>query len=135
MRKTHTLSLGIVFWILGGLLGLHRFYYDSKKMAWLYFFTLGLCGFGWLVDGFLLKKMQIQIEKKQYKQGSANYSLAWLLLIFLGLLGLHKLYLKRKLACFSYFFTLGFFGFGLLYDIATLNRQVEQFNRTSFTDK
>ncbi len=134
MRKTHTLSMGLILWALGGFFGLHRFYYDSKKMAWLYFFTLGLCGVGWLVDLFFLKQMQAKIEKKQYKQGSANYSLAWIFLIFLGLFGIHKLYLKRKLACLSYFFTLGFFGVGLIYDLATLNRQVEQFNRVKTAD-
>lgn len=129
MRKTHTLSMGIVCWALGGFLGLHRFYYDSRKIAWLYFFTLGLLGVGWVADLFFLKKLQAQMEKKRYKQGSANYSLAWILFIFLGILGIHKLYLQKKMTCFAYFFTFGFLGFGLLKDLGTLNKQVEECNR------
>lgn len=37
-----------------GLWGVHKFYLGKNGMGVLYLFTFGLCGYGWLVDLFIL---------------------------------------------------------------------------------
>lgn len=37
-----------------GYLGAHKFYEGKVGMGILYLFTLGLCGFGWIIDALIL---------------------------------------------------------------------------------
>lgn len=37
-------------WLVFGILGVHRFYTRTPRVGMLYFFTLGVCGLGWLSD-------------------------------------------------------------------------------------
>lgn len=53
---------------------------------------------------------------------------AYLLLLFLGALGVHKFYLGRIGAGIFYLFTLGGFGIGLIFDLFTLGQQVKTYN-------
>lgn len=46
--------VAIVIWLFLGLFGGHQFYAGKMKMGLLYFFTAGLFGIGWLVDGICL---------------------------------------------------------------------------------
>ncbi|MFT7242744.1 MAG: hypothetical protein ACI82A_000084 [Candidatus Azotimanducaceae bacterium] len=46
----------------------------------------------------------------------------------LGLLGMHKFYLRRPLLGITYFFTGGLFIFGWLYDLFTMGEQVARYN-------
>jgi TM2 domain-containing membrane protein YozV len=43
-----------LLWFFLGLYGAHRFYLGQNGLGLLYLFTLGLCGIGWLIDGFLI---------------------------------------------------------------------------------
>lgn len=45
-NKTVALILCIVF----GYFGVHQFYVGKSSKGWLYLFTMGLFGFGWLID-------------------------------------------------------------------------------------
>lgn len=54
--------------------------------------------------------------------------IAYLFWFFLGGLGAHKFYLRKKGLGIAYLFTLGFLGFGLLYDLFTLPSQVRGTN-------
>jgi hypothetical protein len=56
---------------------------------------------------------------------------AYLLCIFLGLWGIHRLYLGKTGTGLLYFFTLGLFGIGWLYDLITLSGQVDKINGTA----
>jgi TM2 domain-containing membrane protein YozV len=58
-----------------------------------------------------------------------NYSVAWILLTFLGLFGVHRMYMGKWLTGILYLLTLGLFGLDYLYDYWTLNGQVDQLNR------
>jgi TM2 domain-containing membrane protein YozV len=53
---------------------------------------------------------------------------AYLLCIFLGFWGIHRFYLGKIKTGILYFFTLGLFGVGWLYDLITLSRQVDKIN-------
>jgi hypothetical protein len=56
---------------------------------------------------------------------------AYLLWLFLGLLGAHKFYLKKTGMGILYLFTAGLFFIGWIIDLFTLGRQVDQHNKNS----
>ena len=124
---THSKTIGYLLWIFG-FTGSHRFYYGKPVTGTIWFFTLGLLGIGWLVDLFLIPGMDRQADFR-FQAGPINYSVAWILLTFLGLLGLHRLYMGKWVSGILYLLTLGLFGLGYLYDYWTLNGQIDELNR------
>lgn len=65
----------------------------------------------------------------RYVAGPTDYSVAWLLLTFLGMFGVHRFYLGKWGTGLLYLFTLGLLGLGVLYDYWTLNGQVSECNQ------
>ena len=63
--------------------------------------------------------------------GSSSRNLAWLLLTFLGIFGIHRMYSGRWVTGFIYLFTLGLFGVGVIYDFWTLNSQISLINHVA----
>ena len=57
-----------------------------------------------------------------------DYSLAWILLTFLGVFGVHRFYLGKWGTGILYLLSLGIFGIGLIYDFWTLNSQISELN-------
>ena len=55
--------------------------------------------------------------------------LAYILLIFLGSLGVHKFYLKQVKMGVFYLFTFGGFLIGVWVDLFTLSKQVDKYNQ------
>ena len=119
---THSKLFGYLLWIFG-FLGSHRFYYGKPVTGTIWFFTLGLLGIGWLIDLFLIPGMDRDADFR-YQAGPINYSLAWVLLTFLGVFGLHRFYMGKWLTGILYLLTGGFFLLGVLYDFWTLNDQI-----------
>lgn len=109
-------------------MGAHRFYFGRKKTATLYFFTAGLFLVGWIVDLFLIPGMDEEADSR-YREGRLDYNVAWLLLGFLGYLGIHRFYMGKLLSGLVYLLTAGVFGLGWLYDLWSLNEQVDELNR------
>ena len=124
---THSKTIGYLLWIFG-FTGSHRFYYGRPITGTLWFFTLGLLGIGWLIDLFLIPSMDRQADFR-FRSGPVNYSVAWLLLTFLGLLGVHRMYMGKWLTGILYLLTAGLAVLGYLYDYWTLNGQVDALNR------
>ncbi len=120
--ESHLLLVGYVLWIIG-FTGAHRFYYGRQLTGTLWFFTAGLLGIGWLIDLFLIPGMNRSADLR-YQQGPWDYSVAWILLTFLGLFGIHRFYLGKWLSGLLYLVTGGLFGIGWLYDLWTLNDQI-----------
>lgn len=121
-QDTHLKTIGYLLWIFG-FLGAHRFYYGKPVTGTIWFFTLGLLGVGWLIDLFLIPGMDRESDLR-FTSGELDYSLAWILLTFLGLFGVHRMYQGKWLTGILYLFTGGICGLGVLYDFWTLNDQI-----------
>lgn len=124
---THSTTIGYLLWIFG-FTGSHRFYFGKPITGIIWFFTLGLCGIGWLIDLFLIPGMDRQAERR-FTSGPVDYSVSWILLTFLGYLGVHRFYMGKWVTAFLYLFTAGLLGIGWIYDFCTLNTQVDEKNR------
>ncbi len=125
-QETHSVTIGYILWIFG-FLGVHRFYYGKPISGTIWFCTLGLCGIGWLIDLFLIPGMDREADLR-FTPGAKDYNAAWLLLVFLGLLGAHRLYMGKWLTGILWMFTGGLFLCGYLYDLWTLNDQLTVIN-------
>ena len=130
-RETHSVVVGYLCWLFG-FFGAHRFYYGKQITGTIWFCTLGLFFIGWLIDLFLIPGMNARAERR-YRAGPLDYTVAWLLLTFLGILGAHRFYLGKWVTGLIWFFTVGLLGFGLLYDLWTLNEQVSERNALLIT--
>jgi len=124
--QTHSTLIGYLLWIFG-FLGAHRFYYGKPISGTLYFFTLGLFFIGWIVDFFLIPGMNRDADIR-FNEGEIDYNITWLLLTFLGLLGIHRMYMGKWLTGLVYLCTGGLFLVGYIYDFWTLNDQVSLIN-------
>jgi TM2 domain-containing membrane protein YozV len=125
-NNTHSLALGYVLWLFG-FTGAHRFYFGKPVSGTIWFFTAGLCGIGWLVDLLLIPAMEARAERR-FRTGRYDYSVAWILLTFFGVLGIHRFYLGRVVSGVVWLLTGGLFLVGYLYDLWTLNDQVHEAN-------
>lgn len=123
---SHSLVVGYLLWIVG-FTGAHRFFYGKVLTGILWFFTFGLLGIGWLVDVFLIPSMARQANAK-YLCGAIDYDIAWVFLVFLGWLGVHRFYQGKIITGVIYLLTFGLFGFGIIYDVLTMNDQIAEMN-------
>lgn len=124
--RTHERMLGYVFWLVG-FTGAHRFFFGHTLTGILWFFTFGLFGIGWLVDLFLIPGMS-QTATSRFHPGRYDYNVAWLLCVFLGLLGFHRFYQGKFITGLLYLATGGLLTVGWIYDICTLNEQLNEAN-------
>lgn len=83
---------------------------------------------GWLVDFFLIPSMDREADLK-YQEGPINYEIAWLLLVFLGVFGIHRFYMGKWISGIIWLCTGGLFTLGWLYDFWTLNQNISEQNR------
>ncbi len=126
-NDTHLMLVGYVLWVFG-FTGAHRFYFGKPVTGTIWYFTFGLLGIGWLIDLFLIPSMDRQADYR-FQAGRLDYTVAWVLLTFLGVFGVHRFYMGKWLTGLLYLLTLGLLGLGLLYDLWTLNGQVSEVNR------
>jgi TM2 domain-containing membrane protein YozV len=125
-NDTHSKTIGYVLWIFG-FTGSHRFYYGKPISGTIWFFTLGLLGVGWLIDLFLIPSMDREADKR-FRAGRVDYTVAWVLLTFLGVFGVHRMYMGKWVTGIVYLLTFGLLGIGYLYDFLTLNTQITLIN-------
>ena len=121
-QSTHSKVLGYLLWIFG-FTGAHRFYFGKPVTGTIWFFTFGVFGIGWLIDLFLIPGMDREADMR-FNSGSLDYNVAWVLLTFLGVLGVHRMYQGKWISGIIYLFTVGLGGLGVLYDFWTLNDQI-----------
>jgi TM2 domain-containing membrane protein YozV len=121
---SHNKLVGYLLWIIG-FTGAHRFYYGKPLTGALWFFTAGLLGVGWLIDIFLIPAMNREASLR-YRPGSVDYGVAWLFLALLGWLGIHRFYQGKIITGVLYLLTGGLFFVGIIYDVCTLNEQIDE---------
>ena len=126
-NNTHSMIVGYIVWIFG-FIGSHRFYFGRPVTGTIYFFTLGIFLIGWIVDLFLIPGMDRAADAR-YTSGNKDYTLSWILLTFLGIFGVHRFYLGKWITGLIWLLTGGLFLIGLLYDLWTLNTQIDEVNR------
>jgi TM2 domain-containing membrane protein YozV len=122
IKHSHLKTVGYILWIVG-FTGSHRFYFGKPISGTVYFFTLGLLGIGWLIDLFLIPSLYRQANLR-FRTGRVDYTVAWILLTFLGLLGVHRMYMGKWFTGIIYLLTGGILGIGYLCDFWTLNDQI-----------
>ena len=125
--NTHLKSVGYILWLFG-FTGSHRFYFGKPISGTIYFLTLGLLGIGWLIDLFLIPSMDRQADLR-FRTGRIDYTAGWVLLTFLGIFGIHRMYMGKWATGLLYLLTCGLVGIGVLYDFWTLNGQIDDINR------
>ena len=125
-HDTHLKSIGYVLWVFG-FTGSHRFYYGKPISGTIYFFTFGLFLIGWIVDLFLIPSMDREADLR-FRTGPFSYNVAWILLTFLGVFGIHRFHMGKWLSGVIYLLTGGLFLIGYIYDFWTLNDQLTILN-------
>ena len=123
---THSKLIGYLLWIFG-FTGAHRFYYGKPVTGTIWFFTFGLFLIGWIIDLVLIPSMDRAADRR-FAAGPLNYSVAWILLTFLGIFGIHRFYQGKWRTGLLYLLTVGLLGLGILYDYWTLNSQISERN-------
>ena len=126
-NNSHSMIVGYIVWVFG-FIGSHRFYYGRPISGTIYFFTLGIFLIGWIIDLFLIPGMDREADNK-YTSGEKDYTISWVLLTFLGIFGIHRFYLGKWITGLIWLLTGGLFLIGLLYDLWTLNTQIDEVNR------
>jgi TM2 domain-containing membrane protein YozV len=125
-QSTHSIVVGYIVWIFG-MFGAHRFYYGRQITGTIWFFTGGVLLIGWVIDLFLMPSLDRQADTR-YRTGRLDYTIAWILLTFLGVFGVHRFYMGKVLTGLLWLVTGGLLGIGWLYDLWTLNEQVDELN-------
>ena len=123
---THSKAIGYLLWLFG-FTGAHRFYYGKPVSGTVYFFTFGLLLIGWIIDLFPIPSMDRKADLR-FNKGPVDYSVAWILLTFLGVFGIHRMYMGKWVTGIIYLLTGGVFLIGYVYDYWTLNEQVSRIN-------
>lgn len=125
-NNTHSVLIGYLAWIFG-FTGAHRFYFGKPITGTIWFFTFGFFLIGWIIDFFLIPGMDTEADHK-YEPGDLDYSVTWILLVFLGFFGIHRFYMGKWFTGLLYMCTGGLFLLGYLYDLWTLNDQIDDIN-------
>jgi len=125
-------------WFPLGWLGLHHIYLQNYLKAFAYFLSFGIWGFGFLLDGFRMKRLVEEANKEKQEEGLKKLTTAYMCWFpFGGFIGLHHYYLcfgphhfhpRRLLLAILYTCTFGLFGIGWMADIILLRKAVNKIN-------
>ena len=125
-EDTHSLAVGYVLWIFG-FTGAHRFYFGKPISGTIYLLTAGLFLIGWIIDLFLMPRLERSAELR-FNEGPLDYTIGWVLLTFVGVFGIHRFYLGKWVTGLLYLLTGGLLFLGVVYDFWTLNDQISEEN-------
>lgn len=125
-QNSHSVVMGYLLWIFG-FTGSHRFYYGKPITGLIWLVTFGLFFVGWIIDLFLIPSMDRNADLN-YREGPYDYDVYWILLTFLGLFGVHRMFMGKWISGLIYLCTGGLFLVGYAYDYFTLNEQIDELN-------
>jgi len=146
-NKTHETFTGYLLLIIGGVAGIHRFYFGKVESGLIWFCSYILLvlyiktffltpvsiligtvlGVFLVIDFFRIPQMSKEASKI-YRAGKYSYTTSWMLLCFGGFLGLHRFYLGKKVTGILYLLTFGFWGLGIIYDWILINLEIHTLN-------
>lgn len=127
-NPTHSIVISYLFWLLG-FMGLHRFFHGKKLSGLIYMLTFGVLGIGWIIDLFLIPGW-CEDSSRNFVHGKYSYNLGWLMLVILGVFGVHRFYVGKWGTGILYVLTGGVAGLGVIYDLFTYNDQLGIANGT-----
>lgn len=64
----------------------------------------------------------------RFTTGPINYNISWILLVYLGVFGAHRFYMRKWISGIIWLLTGGVFFLGYLYDFWTLNQNISEQN-------
>jgi TM2 domain-containing membrane protein YozV len=70
----------------------------------------------------------VSTAEHQFNKGFYSYTIAWLLLTFLGVFGFHRFYIRRYVTGVLFLLTGGLFFVGILYDFWNFNDTIARAN-------
>lgn len=130
-----------ILWFPLGLLGFHHFYLRRYGFGIFYFFTVGGCGIGWLMDLFrmpyLVREANEELDNLD-KFKPLRLDDAYIMWFPLGIIGMHHYYLRRPVWGVAYTFTAGFLGIGWIVDAFRMPSLLKKSNeelRTKYINK
>lgn len=103
-----------------GLFGAYHYYLGNYALGIVHTCTLGIFGIGWVVDLFRMKGLVAAANDSTHDHGMTKITAYVLCISPLGLFGAHHFYLERYFNGGFYIGTLGFFGFGWIFDMFRL---------------
>ncbi|MCA9215739.1 MAG: TM2 domain-containing protein [Planctomycetales bacterium] len=124
--RSHNIVVGYIAWLFG-IFGAHRFYFGKPISGIIWFFTGGVFLVGWVIDFFLIPSMEREAART-YATGPCEYSIAWLLLAFGGVFGLHRFYMGKWISGLIYLLTGGLLFIGVIWDVLSMNDQIHNIN-------
>lgn len=133
-KKRASLADAYLLAIFLGLFGAHYFYLRRCRWGYLYLFTFGLLGVGWLIDLFRLKSLVSRFNEDTSDQNLAKEKRlddAYVLWFPFGILGFHHFYLGNKWIGILYLCTFGIFGIGWIIDAFLMPKHVKLANSDS----
>ncbi|KAK7088166.1 uncharacterized protein [Littorina saxatilis] len=129
--EPRSLADAYILWFPCGLFGFHHFYLRNYGMGFLYLFTFGLLGIGWLVDIFRMPSMVREANNNSPNKPirTANQCTAHILALSpAGILGGHHYYLDRPIWGLLYTLTFGLCGAGWVMDWFRTHQLVKRAN-------
>lgn len=108
-------------------LGWHHFYMRNFAIGFLYLFTFGVYGVGWVLDGFFMPSLVDQSNTKEKYTTDLEILKTYLIAASpFGVLGGHQYYSGRKLWGLSYTLTLGGCGVWWMIDLFRISAIVHR---------
>ncbi|XP_038058320.1 uncharacterized protein LOC119729705 [Patiria miniata] len=135
-----------IYCVLFGLFGVHHFYLKRNFFGWMYLFSLGLLGFGWLIDLIRLPWLVEKANREEEEIVLNGYCLArqynhrfmdlrertlfeaYMMWFPMGLFGWHQFYLGRTGFGVIYVCSVGLGSIGWLTDIFRMPSLVREAN-------
>ena len=71
-KPRKSVLIAYLWWFPLGLVGAHRHYLGSYFHAYLYMFSLGYCGLGWLIDAFFIPAMVKEANDGLEKESTSS---------------------------------------------------------------
>ncbi|KAK3094597.1 hypothetical protein FSP39_003806 [Pinctada imbricata] len=131
-RSIRTTYLYAVFL---GMFGAHHFYLGRHMFGFMYMFTFGLCGIGYVADLFRIRSMVKEANMRIHGEETRRSLFeAYLLWFPFGIFGFHYIYLKDYMMAILYVLSGGVYGIAWFFDAVRIPNLVASFNGETYLE-